>query len=116
MYKLTHVEDDEWVRKLGHDERATNVKARCSGLVIGGASIRLRSGGWTPGRRPGGAQHGGHDRTVVRWTAGVRPGQGVGAARGGGEARKQRECAEARPGWQELRIHVRLGSTRFSKI
>ena len=63
MYKLTHVEDDEWVRKLGHDERATNVKDRCSGLMVGGAVAGHQGDGWE-----------GHDTedTTGQWQGGRR--------------------------------------------
>lgn len=66
MHKLTHV-GAEVGAGTRHDERVTNVKARCSGFVVGGASISRWSGGWTPGRWPGGARHGGDGRTVFRW-------------------------------------------------
>jgi hypothetical protein len=57
MHKLTHVDDDEVGAEVGqgHDERATNVKERCSELLVAEALIGRRSGGWAPRRQLGGA-------------------------------------------------------------
>jgi hypothetical protein len=57
MHKLTHVDYDEMGAEVGqgHDERATNIKERCSGLLVAEALIGRRSGGWAPRRRPEGA-------------------------------------------------------------
>jgi hypothetical protein len=57
MHKLTHVDDDEVGAEVGqgHDERATNVKERCSELLVAEALIGRRNGGWAPRRQLGGA-------------------------------------------------------------
>jgi hypothetical protein len=73
MHKLTHV-GAEVGAGTRHDEQVTNVKARCSGFVVGGASIRRWSGGLTSGRRSIGARHGGDGRKVERGTMACRAG------------------------------------------
>jgi hypothetical protein len=54
------------VRELGqeHNERATNIKDRCSELVVARVSWRVGTG-----RRSGGVRHGGDGQTVERWAA-----------------------------------------------
>lgn len=100
MHKLTHV-GVEVGAGTRHDEQVTNVKARCSGFVVGGASIRRWSGGLTSGRRPRGAQHGGDGRTVERGTMACRA----------GTARWNGKC-EARARWIPVASWAMVPSTR----